>query len=147
MLYTPMTKKALRLCFQVHKDQVDKSGMPYVFHPFHVAEQMATEEEICVALLHDVMEDGAITADDLARAGMSAPVIQALELLTRKPGMPYLDYVRNLAGNPLARAVKVADLHHNADLSRLDAVTPADRARAQKYAQALEILQAAQAAE
>ena len=40
MLYTPATKKAMKLCFEAHKDQVDKSGVPYVFHPFHLAEQM-----------------------------------------------------------------------------------------------------------
>ena len=55
MLYTPLTKKALKLSFAAHKDQLDKSGMPYVYHPFHVAEQMETEETVAVALLHDVI--------------------------------------------------------------------------------------------
>lgn len=44
MIYTEMTKTAMKLCFHAHKDQVDKSGMPYVFHPFHLAEQMSDEE-------------------------------------------------------------------------------------------------------
>ena len=57
MIYTPKTKQALKLCFEAHKNQVDKSGMPYVFHPFHVAEQMKAETSTMVALLHDVVED------------------------------------------------------------------------------------------
>ena len=57
MLYSAMTKKAMKLCFDAHKDQVDKSGLPYVFHPFHLAEQMTDETCVIVALLHDVIED------------------------------------------------------------------------------------------
>ena len=59
--YTPLTKKAMMICFEIHKNQKDKSGMPYVFHPFHLAEQMETEDEICTALLHDVAEDSDCT--------------------------------------------------------------------------------------
>ena len=57
MLYTDVTKTALKICYEAHSGQIDKSGLPYVFHPFHLAEQMETEDEICVARLHDVMED------------------------------------------------------------------------------------------
>ena len=57
MIYTEMTKKAIKLMFEKHKDQVDKSGMPYVFHPFHLAEQMDDEETTITALLHDIAED------------------------------------------------------------------------------------------
>ena len=64
MIYTKMTKVALRLCFEAHKDQDDKSGMPYVFHPFHLAEQMTDEATTVVALLHDVVED----SDQIGRA-------------------------------------------------------------------------------
>ena len=69
MLYTPLTKKALKLSFAAHKDQLDKSGMPYVYHPFHVAEQMETEETVAVALLHDVIEDTDYTLEDLKAMG------------------------------------------------------------------------------
>ena len=67
MIYTEMTKKALEICFDAHKDQVDKSGLPYVFHPFHLAEQMETEETVTVALLHDVVEDSSYTLEDLEK--------------------------------------------------------------------------------
>ena len=58
MIYTPMTKTALKLCFEAHKDQTDKSGLPYVFHPFHLAEQMSDEKTTVVALLHDAFRRG-----------------------------------------------------------------------------------------
>ena len=57
MIYTDKTKKAMKLCFEAHKDQLDKSGMPYVFHPFHVAEQMSDEITTIVAVLYDVVEE------------------------------------------------------------------------------------------
>lgn len=141
MLYTPLTKKALKLCFQAHRDQVDKSGLPYVFHPFHLAEQMDDEATTCVALLHDVMEDTNLNADDLRAAGMPDEVVEALELMTHDPSEAYMDYVARLATNPLARRVKEADLKHNSDLSRLDEANEAALRRVAKYAEALTLLQ------
>ena len=122
MLYTPKTKLALKLCFAAHKDQQDKSGMPYVFHPFHLAEQMQTEETTIVALLHDVVEDTDYTLEDLAAMGFGPVVIEALSLLTHDEDVPYMDYVRTIKNNPVAKEVKLADLQHNSDLSRLDTV-------------------------
>lgn len=142
MLYTPMTKAAMRICYDAHAGQVDKTGLPYVFHPYHLAEQMDTEETICVALLHDVMEDTNITADELRTTGISEPVLEALSLLTHDPCVPHLEYVATLKENPLARAVKIADLRHNSDLTRLDVITPKDEQRARKYAKALRLLEA-----
>ncbi len=140
MIYTPMTKKALKLCFDAHKDQTDKNGMPYVFHPFHLAEQMTDEITTTVALLHDVVEDTEYTFADLAEMGFPAPVLEALKLLTHDDAVPYMDYVRVIKGNPVARAVKLADLGHNSDLSRLDAVDEKALARREKYLQAAKLL-------
>ena len=140
MIYTPLTKKAMKLCFEAHAGQLDKSGIPYVNHPLHVAESMADEYSTVAALLHDVVEDTKYTADDLREMGFPDEVVDALELLTHREGVPYLDSVREAATNELARAVKIADLRHNSDLTRLDDVTPADRERVAKYARALELL-------
>ena len=140
MIYTDQTKKALALCFAAHKDQVDKSGMPYVFHPFHLAEQMQTEETVTAALLHDVVEDTEYTLEDLRKMGFAEPVLEALALLTHDDEVPYLDYVRTLRSNPIARAVKLADLKHNSDLSRLDKVDEKALRRVEKYHQAMELL-------
>ena len=141
MLYTPATKKALALCFQAHKDQLDKGGMPYVFHPFHLAEQMTDEDTTVLALLHDVVEDTPYTLDDLARMGFSLRVLEALALMTHDPAIPYMDYVAKIKANPLARAVKLADLRHNSDLSRLDSPNPRVLMRAEKYRQAIALLE------
>ena len=140
MIYTPLTKKALKISFKAHKDQMDKSGMPYVYHPFHLAEQMNDEYSTCVALLHDVVEDTDISLDDLASDGFPAEVIEALTLMTHNDNVPYMDYVRKIKTNPIATKVKQADLEHNSDLTRLDNVDDAALERKNKYRQALFIL-------
>ena len=141
MLYTENTKKALKLCFEAHKEQVDKSGLPYVFHPFHLAEQMADETTTVVALLHDVVEDTDYTLEDLREMGFPQEVVDALALLTHDPEVPYMEYVSEIAKNPVAKAVKMADLKHNSDLSRLDAVDEKMLKRREKYLQALALLE------
>ena len=141
MIYTEKTKKALKLCFKAHKNQKDKSGMPYVFHPFHLAEQMETEETVIVALLHDVAEDTRYTLKKLSKMGFGDNVIEALALLTHDPKVAYMDYVRAIKENPIARAVKLADLNHNSDTTRLDKVDEKALKRREKYLEAIRILQ------
>lgn len=141
MIYTPMTKVALKLCFAAHKNQIDKSDMPYVFHPFHLAEQMQDEETTIVALLHDVIEDTDYSIEDLRKMGFSERVLAAIALMTHAPEVSYMDYVAKIKTNPIAKAVKLADLRHNSDLSRLNEVTPQDEARAEKYKKAIELLE------
>lgn len=120
MIYTMLTKKALKICFNAHKYQVDKTGIPYVFHPFHLAEQMNSEEEICVALLHDVVEDTDVMFEDLINEGFNENIVNAVKLLTHHKDTPYMEYIEKIKGNQLARKVKLADLRHNSDLTRLD---------------------------
>jgi len=140
MIYTPLTKKALKLCFQTHKEQVDKTGMPYVCHPFHLAEQMTDEISTVCALLHDVVEDSDCTFEDLSEMGFPEEAIAVLRLLTHEKSVPYMEYVQTLSSNPTARAVKMADLRHNSDLTRLDEVDEKALERAKKYKKALEFL-------
>lgn len=140
MIYTAKTKAALKLCFEAHKNQTDKSGIPYVFHPFHLAEQMKDEDTTIVALLHDVVEDTDYTIADLKRMGFPTNVLEALELLTHNDGTPYMEYVAKIKDNPIAKAVKLADLEHNSDLSRLDTVDEKVLKRKEKYGQAIRLL-------
>ena len=140
MIYTEMTKKALKLCFTAHKDQTDKSGMPYVFHPFHLAEQMTDEDTTIVALLHDVIEDTPYTLDDLRAMGFNEQVLDALALMTHDKRIPYMDYVAKIKGNKIASTVKLADLKHNSDLSRLNNVDEKAMKRIEKYRQAIALL-------
>ena len=141
MIYTKKKKKAMKLCFKAHKDQVDKSGMPYVFHPFHVAEQMTDEVTTIVALLHDVVEDTNNTLDDIAAMGFGQDVVDALALMTHDKNVPYLDYVAKIKDNPIARTVKLADLAHNSDPTRLDVIDEKTKERLEKYRKARTLLE------
>ena len=141
MIYTEKTKKALKLCFEAHKDQTDKSGLPYVFHPFHLAEQMQTEETTVVALLHDLVEDTEYTIEDLVRMGFDKRVTDAIALMTHADGVDYMEYVRAIKENPIAKAVKLADLRHNSDLSRLDIVDEKALKKREKYLKAIDFLE------
>lgn len=140
MIYTKMTKIAMKLCFEAHKNQKDKTGLPYVFHPFHLAEQMSDEATTIVALLHDVVEDSDYTLEDLEKMGFGAEILDALRLLTHLPEVPYMEYVANIKKNPIARTVKLADLAHNSDMSRLDTIAEYDNIRQRKYLAAIELL-------
>lgn len=117
MIYTTLTNKALRLAYAAHHGQTDKSGQPYIFHPYHLAEQMTDEVSVCVALLHDVVEDTDLTFEDLERE-FPPEVTDALRLLTHEKGTDYFDYVRAIKENPVAVKVKLADLAHNSDETR-----------------------------
>lgn len=141
MIYTQKTKIALKLCFEAHKEQKDKSGMPYVFHPFHLAEQMETEETTIVALLHDLIEDTDYTIEDLTKMGFDKTITDAIALMTHTADVEYMDYVRMIKDNPIAKAVKLADLKHNSDLSRLDTIDEKALNRRQKYLNAIAILE------
>ena len=141
MIYTPKTKMALKLCFEAHKEQIDKSGMPYVFHPFHLAEQMKTEETTIVALLHDLVEDTDYTIEDLINMGFDQAVTDAISLMTHADNVDYMDYVRMIKENPIAKEVKLADLKHNSDLARLDVVDEKALNRREKYLKAIKLLE------
>ena len=142
MIYTELTVKAMKLAYAAHQGQTDKCGVPYVFHPFHLAEQMNDEYSVCAALLHDTVEDTDITLEQLAE-DFPAPVVEAVRLLTHDDDADYFEYVRAIKQNSLARAVKLADLEHNSDPSR-SALTgePHEKtaARLEIYAQAKKIL-------
>ena len=140
MLYTPLTCKAMQIAYAAHHGQVDKGGLPYIFHPYHLAEQMTDEYTTCVALLHDVVEDTEVTLEELAEI-FPKEVVEAVALMTHREGEPYLEYVARVGTNPISKAVKLADLRHNSDETRLENADEATLAyyRA-KYAKAFEIL-------
>ncbi len=140
MIYTDKTKQALKLMFAKHKDQVDKSGIPYVFHPFTVAQSMDDENSTIVALLHDVIEDTDTTIDELVEMGFNDEIISALKILTHDKSVAYFDYIEKIKSYSLATKVKISDLKNNSDLSRLNKITQKDVERVEKYKKSLEIL-------
>lgn len=142
MIYTELTARAMKLAYQAHHGQTDKAGIPYIFHPIHLAEQMEDEITCCAALLHDVAEDTQITLEELAKE-FPEEVIAILKLLTHSKDVPYLDYVRKIKLNPAAVKVKLADLAHNSDISRCaGSHQPAEKVarRLEKYTAARAIL-------
>ena len=117
MVYTELTNKALRFAYNAHHGQLDYNGIPYIFHPLHLAEQMDDEISCCTALLHDVVEDTSVT---MAELEMEFPpeVTDVVKLLTHPEDVPYFDYVRAIKANPIAKKVKLADIAHNSDQTR-----------------------------
>ena len=127
MIYTPLTIRAMQIAYDAHHGQTDKAGVPYIFHPLHLAEAMENEICCCTALLHDVVEDTAVTLEELA-AVFPPEVVEAVALLTHEEGTDYFDYVRRIRSNPIALKVKLADLAHNSDATRFAGVSvPEDR--------------------
>ena len=117
MIYTPLTNKAMQIAYKAHHGQTDYNGIPYIFHPIHLAEAMDDEYSCCVALLHDVVEDTVVTLEEL-KESFPREVTDAVALMTHEKGTDYFDYVRAIRENPIARKVKLADLAHNSDQTR-----------------------------
>ena len=141
MIYTKLTCEAMKIAYEAHHTQVDKGGVPYIFHPIHLAEQMTDELSTCVALLHDVAEDTNVTLDKLSET-FPKEVMDALALLTHTDGTDYYTYVEKIKTNPIARAVKLADLTHNSDKTRTAGIIDeaAQKRLEEKYRRAFEIL-------
>lgn len=145
MIYTLMTCKAARIAFKAHEGAYDACGLPYIMHPLHVAEQMTNETATAAALLHDVVEDTDITLDDLRAEGFREDIIKTVELLTHRDDVPYEEYLTKIKEDPVALAVKLADIAHNMDESRFrgaaEPIPPEWIAHwRSKYASALKIL-------
>lgn len=138
-----MLEKAITIAVEAHLGQKTLNGEPYILHPLHVMNQMKTEEEKVVAVLHDVIEDTDITIDYL-NCFFKFPIIQALIALNHPHGEPYLKkYIERVADNLLATNVKLEDLKHNMDISRLVGIFISQRFRDKifdKYLPAYQIL-------
>ena len=132
--------RAIELAKQHHEGQTDKAGKPYIDHPLRVMNQVESEEEKIVAVLHDIVEDTDISLDDLRSEGFSEEVVSAVECLTKQDGENYDSYIERISFNPLAVKIKLADLEDNSDLTRLPEVTDKDLERIEKYDKALEKL-------
>ena len=132
--------RAIELAKQHHEGQTDKAGKPYIEHPLRVMNQVESEEEKIVAVLHDIVEDTDISLDDLRNEGFSEEVVSAVECLTKQDGENYDSYIERISFNPLAVKIKLADLEDNRDLTRLPQVTDKDLERLEKYDKALEKL-------
>lgn len=145
MLYTKLTIKAMDVAYFAHFGQKDKAGAPYILHPIHIAEGMPDEDLTVIALLHDVIEDTEVTASELRRLGFTPTQVEAVVALSRKKDEKYFDYIERVKKNGLARIVKMADLKHNSDKSRLATLPEEEQEKMiklidERYKKALKIL-------
>lgn len=128
---------ALEIAVRVHKGQVDKNGVAYILHPMAVAAQLDTLELKTIAILHDTIEDTEVTADYLLEKGIPKRIVDAVQLLTKPEDEEYESYLRRVKQNPLAKAVKLADLAHNTSPERASGL---NEARKKKYELAKRVL-------
>lgn len=131
-----MLEKAIITAAKAHMGQEDKGGHPYILHPIRVMLGCESMEEKTVAILHDVLEDTLLTAEDLAREGFPPEIVEAVVCLTREEGGDYAIYIEKVCRNRLAAGVKLADLADNMDLNRLPGLTQRDFQRLERYIRA-----------
>lgn len=113
-------EKAIQIAVKCHDGQKDKAGRPYILHPLHLMNNVSNEEEKIVAILHDVIEDSDYTFEDLRKDGFKENIIDALMLLTHNKDVDYFEYIDNIKNNKIAKTIKIQDLKHNLDITRLD---------------------------
>lgn len=132
-----MVSRAKQLATSAHEGQVDKAGNPYINHPARVAASLADEDAITTAWLHDVVEDTDVTLDQLAEQFPPA-IVAAVDDLTKRADESRAQYYARVRTNPIALAVKLADINDNSNLQRLSKLDLATRERLQaKYASAI----------
>ena len=134
------SEKAYEIAKRAHLGQIDKAGEDYIKHPEKVASFVNSDEEKAVAYLHDVIEDTELTLEGLREYGFSEEVLKAVDVITKKKGQDYQTYLNSVKENKLARVVKLADLRHNSDLTRLINITEKDIERKEKYQKAIDFL-------
>ena len=139
---TDMINRAYRLALKAHENQVDKGGKPYIEHVMKVASSFVGDYETrIVALLHDVIEDTPYTLEDIIQEGFSKSIIEAISVITKSDDMDYMEYIEAISNNEIARKVKIADLRHNMDISRIPNPSKQDFERIIKYQKALVYLE------
>lgn len=139
--YNSLLKLAIKVAEEAHKGQTDKGGNPYFEHPKAVAAQVNNTEHKIVAYLHDVVEDTEITLDDLSEMGFTFRIVNSVRLLTKTKELTYEEYLKRLKSDDNARHVKIADLRHNMDISRIPEPTEKDYKRLEKYRKSLRFLE------
>ena len=133
-------ERAIAIAANAHAGQTDKAGVAYILHPLRVMLMLETEAERIVGVLHDVVEDTAVTYEDLRVAGFTEEILAALDSVTRRDDEDYEAFVLRAGQNPIGRRVKLADLKDNSDLSRIPSPTEKDYARLEKYRRAIATL-------
>ncbi len=132
-------QRAIEIALEAHKGALDKGGNPYILHPLRLMLQMDSEEEMIVAILHDVVEDSEKWSfDKLHKEGFSKKIINSLRSVTKEnENEDYEKFIDRSVKDKIGRKVKIADISDNLDISRLKEVTDKDILRINKYKKAL----------
>ena len=137
--------QAYQLAARLHSGQLDKAGRPYIEHLTRVFLRVQARGgdlgQQVAALLHDAIEDGKASAEQLIWVGVPVETINTIKILTKRKGQSYEDYLAVVKANPQALLVKLADLDDNRDPARLAALPKvvAERLRT-KYERAAMLL-------
>ncbi|TWT92072.1 HD domain-containing protein [Stieleria varia] len=126
-------QRAIEIAVTAHRGQTRRDGTPYVLHPLRLMFSVESDNERIVAVLHDVVEDTSVSMDQLKSEGFTDEILAALALLTHDDGSSYEDYIDRIRPNPIARAVKLADLRDNSNLLEMPVLSEHDLTRAAKY--------------
>jgi (p)ppGpp synthase/HD superfamily hydrolase len=140
--YSRLLDLAIQIAEKAHEGQLDKAGKPYILHPLTVMAQMDDVESKIVAVLHDAIEDSDLTITELSQQGFPALITEAIAAITKLDGELYDDYLLRVMGNEIALKVKIADVRHNMDISRIANPTGKDFQRLEKYQKVLNQLTA-----
>lgn len=140
MNFDELREKAMQIAIKVHRGQLDKGGNDYINHPVRVERRCTCQEDRLVALLHDTIEDGDITADYLLMQGFPREIVDAVLSVSRNKDEDYFDFILRCKENPIGRVVKIFDLVDNMDITRLKELTHKDIERLKKYHKAYNIL-------
>ncbi|MGR3276812.1 GTP pyrophosphokinase [Acaryochloris marina NIES-2412] len=132
---------AIAIATQSHTHQVDKAGQPYIDHPLRVMAAGHTLLEKIVGVLHDAVEDSALTLEELAAAGFPEEIVAAIDAMTKRENEPYDTYLERVMANAIALRVKIADMTDNMDIRRIAHPTEKDWTRLEKYKAILPRLQ------
>jgi (p)ppGpp synthase/HD superfamily hydrolase len=139
---TDQLELAIQIAKKAHKGQTDRAGEDYILHVKEVIAGVSKygKNAMTVAALHDVVEDSSITLSDLKKYGFSDSILISVKLLTRTKDVQESEYYERIKNNPLARVVKISDLKHNSDTSRIVNPNKADKERTDKYISKLKYL-------
>ncbi len=132
-----ISELALNIAAKAHQGQKDLALKDYIEHSKAVANSLNTDEEKAIGYLHDVLEDTSLTENDLISMGVPKDIVNVVKILTKDKSESYTDYIKRVNNNELARKVKIADLKHNMDLSRIPNLNERDYKRLEKYKKAL----------
>ncbi|MDQ3004869.1 MAG: GTP pyrophosphokinase [Chloroflexota bacterium] len=135
-----LIEKSLHIALRAYAGKTDKAGREYIHHPLRLMAKMKTDLEMSAALLHDVIEDSDITAEQLLAEGIPAEVVEAVVCLSRNENEDYQDFVGRTKKNELAAKIKIADIEDNIDVLRLASLDEYDLTRIKKYHSAWQFL-------